>query len=379
MTRMRFHVPGIPHTVTNHTYLSCAYTQKVYKLCAMLSDLGHHVVHYGCEGSDPRCAEQVDVLENAYRARFYPDDFHQRQFRFDIHDELHQVFYRRCAEAIDQRRQGRDFLLCAWGFGHKPIADRLRERIMVVESGIGYPDVFAPYRVFESYAWMMHVYGRKGIENGAWYDCVIPNFFDPGDFRYQETKEDWFLYLGRLVKRKGVEVAVQMTRELGAKLVIAGQGQLKDEREGIDLSAPHVEFVGFADLAKRRDLLARAKAVLMPTYYLEPFGGVSIEAAFSGTPVISSDWGAFSENVLHGETGYRCRTFEQFLWAGQHVERIDPARCRDWAMANFTVDRVKHLYDEYFHMLYDLWADGWYQRHPERTQLDWLRRTFPAP
>lgn len=377
MTRMRFHVPGIPHTVTNRDYLSCAYTQKVAKLCRMLTELGHEVFHYGCEGSDPVCTEHVDVIAAFYRSSFYPDSFHNRQFKFDTHDALHQRYFQNCVEAIEKRRAPRDFLLCAWGWGHKPIADALRKPIMVVESGIGYPDVFAPYRVFESYAWMMHVYGRKGIDNGSWYDCVIPNYFDPDDFRYQADKEDWFLYLGRLVKRKGVEVAVQVTGAIGAKLVIAGQGTMENAAEGIDLRADHVEFVGYADWDKRRDLLARARAVFMPTYYIEPFGGVHLEAAMSGTPVITSDWGVFGETVLHGLTGYRCRTFDQFCWAARHSHQIDPQTCHQWAKDNFSMDRVKHMYDEYFHMLLDLWGKGWYEPHEDRTQLDWLKRSFP--
>lgn len=378
MTIMRFHVPGIPHTVTNRHYVSCAYTQKVSKLCAMLMDLGHEVFHYGCEGSDPVCSEPVTVIEAAVRDRYYPEPFHDRQFRFDTSDALHQTFYRRCIDAIEARRAPRDFLLCAWGWGHKPIADGVGKPIMVVESGVGYPDVFAPYRVFESYAWMMNVYGRKGIDDGSWYDCVIPNFFDPDDFRFQAEKEDWFLYLGRLVKRKGVEVAVQVTGSLGAELVIAGQGSLRDEAEGIDLAAPHVTFAGFADPEKRRDLLARARAVFMPTTYIEPFGGVHIEAALSGTPVITTDWGVFGETVLHGITGYRCRTFDHFLWAARHVDGIDPHDCRKWAVDNFSMDRVKHMYDAYFHMLWDLWDRGWYEEHPERRELDWLRRRYPV-
>lgn len=374
---MRFHLPGIPHTVTNSAFLSCAYTQKVAKLCRMLTDLGHEVFHYGCEGSDPVCTERVAVVTEEERRRFYPADFHDRQFRFDTHDAFHEQFHARCVEAIEARRAPRDFLLCAWGWGHKPIADRVSQPIMVVESGVGYPDVFAPYRVFESYAWMMHVYGRKGIDNGSWYDCVIPNFFDPSAFRFQAEKEDWFLYLGRLVKRKGIEVAVQVTEALGAELVIAGQGTLKNESEGLDLEAPHVRFVGFADVEKRRDLMARARAVFMPTYYIEPFGGVHIEAALSGTPVITSDWGVFGETVLHGVTGYRCRTFDQFVWAARNAHLLDPQACRFWAERNFSMDRVKHMYQEYFEMLWDLWEDGWYELHRDRSELDWLKRDYP--
>ena len=151
---MRFHIPGIPHTVTNKTWLSCAYTQKVHKLCGMLTRLGHDVYHYGCEGSDPVCTEHVSVISDEYRRSFYPDGWQTRQFSFDVGDELHAAFYRGCAEAVRARLEPRDFLLCACGWGHEPIARMLGEQVMVVESGIGYADTFARFRVFESYTWM---------------------------------------------------------------------------------------------------------------------------------------------------------------------------------------------------------------------------------
>ena len=377
MTRFRFHVPGVPHTVTSRDYLSCAYTQKVRKLCAMLTRLGHEVYHYGCEGSDPDCTERVSVVTEEYRRSFYPVDFTVEQFRFDQNDEYHKTYQRRCVEEIKKRLQPCDFLLCAWGWGHQPIAAGLGESVMAVESGIGYGSTFAKYRVFESYSWMSHVYGRDNQSDGSWYDCVIPNFFDIDEFDFREEKEDWFLYLGRIVHRKGLDVAIQVTREIGAKLAIAGQGKLIDPVERMNITEAHVEHLGFADLAKRRDLLSRAKAVFMPTYYIEPFGGVCIEAALSGTPVIVSDWGAFPENVLHGVTGYRCRTFEQFCWAARNIKNISPSDCRAWASDNFSLDRIAAMYQEYFEMLHDLHGKGWYERRPERTHLDWLRRTYP--
>jgi glycosyltransferase involved in cell wall biosynthesis len=70
--------------------------------------------------------------------------------------------------------------------------------------------------------------------------------------------------------------------------------------------------------------MSRAKAVFVPTQYFEPFGGVAVEAQMCGTPVISSDFGVFNETVLHGITGYRCRTLDQYVWAINNVHKLDP-------------------------------------------------------
>lgn len=355
----RFHIPAIPHTITNKTYVSCAYTQKVLKLCKMLTQAGHTVYHYGCEGSDVVATECVEVVSQDEQSMYYgdQDDFTQ-QYRFDQHDNYHQTFYQRTAQEIQCRLQPRDFVLCAWGYGHKPIVDKLQGECIVVESGIGYPDTWAPYRVFESYYWQGWCYGKEQRSNGAAYDTVIPNFFDPLDFTYTNEihTEPYMLYLGRLVERKGVAIAAQACRQAGFKLVVAGQGLLPDV--GL-VENQYLQFVGFADQEKRRALLAGAQAVLCPTQYLEPFGGVAVEAMFSGTPVVASDWGAFTETVLPGITGYRCSTLDQFVSALHLTHLIDRGSCRKWAMENYSLGVVAGKYVDYFTSLYGLWGSGW--------------------
>jgi glycosyltransferase involved in cell wall biosynthesis len=205
-----------------------------------------------------------------------------------------------------------------------------------------------------------------------WYEVVIPNYFDLEDFEYKEQKQDYFLFLGRVYSGKGVDVAVQVTEKIGARLVIAGQNP-----EGRTFP-PHVDFVGYADVEKRRELMSNAKGAFVASQYVEPFGGVQIELLMSGTPTITTDWGSFAENNIHGVTGYRCRTFEQFEWAARNIDKINPQDCRQFA-ENFSLDRVAPMYEEYFQAVLDVYqGKGWYQDRPERTESVWFQRTIPA-
>lgn len=63
---------------------------------------------------------------------------------------------------------------------------------------------------------------------------------------------------------------------------------------------------------------------------------------------------------------------DHFVWAAKNVDKLDPKYIRDYAVNNYSLAKVSLMYHEYFSMLADLWDKGWYQEHPERTQLSWL-------
>ena len=81
-------------------------------------------------------------------------------------------------------------------------------------------------------------------------------------------------------------------------------------------------------IEERCNLLSKAKALIAPTQYFEPFGQIVIEALLSGTPVITTDWGAFPETNIHGLTGFRCNTYEDFVNAIENIDIIKPSQCR---------------------------------------------------
>jgi glycosyltransferase involved in cell wall biosynthesis len=342
---------------------------KVLKFCKMMKSLGHEVYLYASEENEAPCDELIKIVSKKEQEKWFGKyDFKKSIFNIVWDPTLPhwQIPNARAVKEIKKRAQERDFVCIIGGVCQKQVSDGLPE-LMSVEYGIGYEGVYSNFKVFESYAHMHYVQGLLKNDNGQFFDAVVPNYFDPEEFTLREKKDDYFLFIGRLIPRKGVEMAVEVTRKLGAKLVLAGQGVHKIEgnkiygEEGMVLEGDHIMHIGHADVAQRNELMGRAKAVFLCTYYLEPFGGTSIEPMFTGTPVITTDWGAFPENIIHGEVGYRVRTMGEAVWAAQNLDKLkSPAKIRDYAMKNFSMDRVKELYQAYFEQLYQIWDNNGY-------------------
>jgi glycosyltransferase involved in cell wall biosynthesis len=374
---MILHVLGVPHTQTTTEFLTCAFTQKVWKLCKMLHRRGHTVIHYGTEGSNPECTEHVSVASKAEFGRVYPHP----GAAFYAHDkptpERTAYLERWAARTRNEiaRRAGTpwtEILALSWGGAQCDAVKGIDQ--FEVESGIGYPHSWAKYRVYESYAWLhMHLGRDNGWGGDCWYWAVIPNAFDLADFEYKEEKSDEFLFLGRLNRDKGVDLAIHVAKVVERRITIVGQGDPTAYLQGND----HVRYLPPVGVEQRKQLLSDARAVFCPTRYVEPFGGVNIEAQLSGTPVITTDWGVFPETVIHGHTGWRCRTFEQFVWAAQHIDDLLPVACRRWAEQNYSLERVALMYEEFFQQILNIRTKGFYLPNPGRTELQWLEKVYP--
>lgn len=401
----RFHLMSLPHSSTVKNWGPCAFTQLTYRFSQMMRDMGHEVFHYGTEGAEVDCTEHIDVLTKEVQKQAYGDWSPWNQLWIHKGNDLAYTTFRKNAIVeFSRRKEPGDILLISNGSWLREISDVAGGGIATVEPYVGYIGCYSKHKVFPSYAWMHHLYGitfgskearkapgmpKENFVTGSWYDAVIQHFFDPADHTYEEKKEDYFLYTGRLIQRKGVNIVVDLCQRLGAKLLVCGQPVYpspKDKYEWSLRSAglldennemkPNIEYLGALSFEELDKVRSKARAVIVPSQYMEPFGMVVPEALFSGTPVITTDWGAFPEIVPQGEVGYRCRTMDDFIWAANNIDKISPAACREYAMKNFSMERIGPAYHEYFTKIHDLYVGGkgWYTQHPDRENLDWLRR-----
>lgn len=338
------HVLPNPSGVTNENYRMDAFGIATSKFIKTIPKFGYRLIHYGHELSEVEC-DNIPIIFN----KDNPIDTNTGNL-LEHKEDIAKLYCDRLRETLYSTKSSGDLVACFYGWSVK---DALTPHgdLVITEPSIGYPAeaVFSNYRAFVSHAWMHYYYGtKKQLMEPNWYDDVIPNAFDPTEFEYCEDKDDYFVYLGRMVQSKGIDLAIQITERLGVKLIIASPGKLKDI--GYESTPSHVEEIGYVDCDARKKILAKAKCLIAPTYYIEPFGNMVVEAGLSGTPVLTSDWGGFSETVAHGATGFRCRDFNGFLKAANLVleGKIKSHNCRKYTESNYNLDIIHRKMDAWF-------------------------------
>jgi glycosyltransferase involved in cell wall biosynthesis len=182
---------------------------------------------------------------------------------------------------------------------------------------------------------------------------VIPNPVDVANYPLVYDKDDYVLFLARFSRVKGAEAAIRAARAADVPIILAGPVHEPDREyfhEVIEplLDEPGVTRIDAVGGREKAELLARARALLSPVDWEEPFGLAPVEAMACGTPVIAYPRGALCETVLDGETGFLVEDEGGIVEALGQLNRIDPARCRRHVEDEFSVEAVSELYERAF-------------------------------
>jgi len=170
-----------------------------------------------------------------------------------------------------------------------------------------------------------------------------------------KSRKDWFLYVGRVEKYKGVDLMVKACIQSKKKLKIAGTGSYIQELEEIvkDLNGEeYIEFLGYVENDEKANLLYNTRGLIFPVKD-EDFGIVPIEANAAGCPVLAFAGGGVLETIKEGETG---RFFKEYSSDSlvKELERwdetkFDPKVCKEQAK-NFSFEvfenKMTHLVKE---------------------------------
>jgi glycosyltransferase involved in cell wall biosynthesis len=191
---------------------------------------------------------------------------------------------------------------------------------------------------------------------GLHYAGVIPYGIDVRSYDFRVEKGDFVLFMGRAVPQKGLHLAIGAARAAGLPLIaVAVRRGLESERSyweqkvkpllGADVTI--IDEVGFDD---KVDLMSRARALLFPIDWDEPFGLVVVESMACGTPVVATRRASTPELIQPGKTGFLFPIEGYVAGAGEvlsgALDSIEAQDCRSWVEERFSKERMVLDYEK---------------------------------
>ncbi len=183
---------------------------------------------------------------------------------------------------------------------------------------------------------------------------VVPNGIALDRFKFEPTKKDYVLWIGRICPEKAPHLAIDAAERAGTKLVMVGRvypfswhQQYFDEevRPRLVRAGEQVHWIERPSFEEKVDLLAGARALLLPTLAPETSSLVSMEAMASGTPVVAFGNGALPEIVESGLTGYLVKDIREMADAIVDVNRLWPDDARRVAEERFSAVAMAKGYE----------------------------------
>jgi glycosyltransferase involved in cell wall biosynthesis len=380
-TRPTLHVLAPFHTYPSRRFSHCAFTGKVLRFASMMKGSGYRIVEYANEGSESEADEHVVVLKRPQWEKYFPIADHEMIGKYaDIGSSGHHHFERRAELELLERLMPGDILCHPFGKAHGGLVGRVPA--VHVESGIGYEDEpISAYRIFESYTWQHWHLGRHNGHKltNKLSSFVVPNYYDETDWPLGDgggrEGTHYVAYMASRDPRKGLweyrDLILRWHQRHPTSALefhVAGQGRDGEHwrtfmKEVTDAGCGGRVVDRGVLTSGRAAYLGGATAIMCHTRFTEPFGGASVEAMLCGTPVLCPTWGSYVEQVDHGETGFRCRTANQYADALErclvNFKADDREKIRKRAVARFTYEPVRARYVDAFETISRLEAGGW--------------------
>jgi glycosyltransferase involved in cell wall biosynthesis len=187
---------------------------------------------------------------------------------------------------------------------------------------------------------------------------TVYNGIDLNAYTYRDAseKEDFLVYIGRANHDKGPVEAIEVARRAGLELTMIVKHNEPLEQAYFDLEvAPRlgadIEMLENVTHEVKVDRLGRARGMIFPIRWPEPFGLVMVEAMACGTPVVTTNWGAAPELVEDGVTGFRREHIDELVAAVGRLGELGPETCRARVEERFSAAAMVRGYSELYEQL----------------------------
>jgi len=245
---------------------------------------------------------------------------------------------------------------------HFPLSRRMRTpHVTTLHGRLDLPDLVPLYDEFADIPVVsISDSQREPLPHANWVGTIHHGL--PHDlYRLHAEPGTYFAFLGRISPEKRVDRAIEIARKLDTPIKIAAKvdqidrGYFKARIEPM-LSDPSVEYIGEIGEAEKNEFLGRARALLFPIDWPEPFGMVMIEAIACGTPVIAYRRGAVAEVIEHGVTGFIVDGEDDAVAHAAQVGELDRRRCREVFEQRFSAERMARDYVKVYERLVEVGA-----------------------
>jgi glycosyltransferase involved in cell wall biosynthesis len=210
------------------------------------------------------------------------------------------------------------------------------------------------------------------------YVSTVYNGIRIEDFPFftQPQEPHYLAFLGRFSPEKGPQHAINIAKQTGLSLKMAGKIDVVDAKFFEQEIAPHIdgkqiEFLGEVNHLQKAELLGNAAITLFPITWSEPFGLVMIESMATGTPVIAMSMGSAPEVIAHGVSGFVCQSYEEMAEIVPQALQLDRQKCREHVENNFTVTQMVNGYEAVYEKLVG-------ERHQGNWYMNALRASLES-
>jgi glycosyltransferase involved in cell wall biosynthesis len=316
----------------------------VFYLTEALVDQRHDVTLFASRGSRTR-ARLVPVVEHSLRVASQRPEWLM----------WHTIMIDRVFEMADQF----DVIHFHTDFLHYPLARRCATPSLTTMHGrLDLPELLPLHHHFPDHPLVSISDSQRQPMPGAHWLATVHHGLPRDLYEPSDDVDDYFVFVGRISPEKRVDRAIEIALACQTRLYVAAkvdpvdQAYFEREIRGL-LDHPLVEFVGEIGEDRKGEFIGRARAMLFPVDWPEPFGLVMIESLACGTPVIAYDCGSVSEVLQDGINGYVVRSQAEAIDAARRLDRIDRRRCRQTFEERFTADRMADRYVEVYRSLVD--------------------------
>jgi len=259
----------------------------------------------------------------------------------------HQIYELECVAA-----QAHRFDVIHWhlDYFHFPMSRRLGvPQLTTLHGRLDIPDIQAVYTEFPDMPVVSISNDQRQPLPQANWAATVHHGMPPDELVPRADVGDYLAFLGRISPEKRADRAIEVARRTGMPLRIAAKVDDTDreyfERE-IEplLEADHVDFIGEIGPREKNEFLGRARALLFPIDWSEPFGLVMIESMACGTPVIAYRSGSVPEVISDGVSGFIVEDIEGAVEGVNRLGEIDRVTVRAAFEDRFTVERMARDY-----------------------------------